>query len=175
MFASTFQGCCSAAVASEPYPTARLIGFGFANGLRIPFRVAHVRSVWVGPWGWLPAFPTPPAGAGGVAELRLRPRPHAPVLPFVSAPTELIAGDGFRGGRVDLHAVPTAAAGPVAASCARGHGAPAAAHVAVSRGHGGRRVVPPRGSGSGRWAAGEDAEAPRQGGGTGGRRVAELR
>lgn len=123
----------------------------------------------MGGWGWLPACflqpvwlssPPPPA------------RPYAPELPLVAEPpTELVAGDGFGGGGFDRHAVSPAANGPVvaAASCARG--APAA-HVAASSGHGGRRVVPPWGSG--RWEAREDAEAPRQEGGTGGRRLAKL-
>ena len=87
-------------------------------------------------------------------------------------PTDLVAGDGFRGGRFDRRAVPTAAWGPVAAS--RTRGAPSvAAPMAASRGHGGRRVA--ASSGRGRRGAGENAEAARQGCGAGGRRLTQLR
>ncbi|RLM99199.1 uncharacterized protein C2845_PM06G08550 [Panicum miliaceum] len=133
-----------------------LNGFGFLNGSgHIPG--AHVRSVSVADF--------PPAVAE-LATVRFR------ALPVSPRPTDLVAGDGFRSGRFNRHAVPPASPGPVAASRARD--APSvSAPMAASRGHGGRRVAAPWGWG--RRGAGEDAEAARQGCGAGGRRFTQLR
>lgn len=58
-----------------------LPGFGVLNGLRVPLRVAHVRSVWVG-WAAYRYTPVPqPVWLTlKCAPLRLRPRPYAPEL-----------------------------------------------------------------------------------------------
>jgi hypothetical protein len=107
----------------------------------------------------------------GLTELRsTSTRGGTPRSSTRRAASELVAGDGFRCGRFDRHAVPPAAPGPVAvASCTRGA---LAAHVAASRGHCGPGVAPTWGSG--RWATGEDAEAARQGARARGRRLAKL-